>query len=326
MNRNIVLIIVLLIAGAVTYYAWKTKKDPINSPGRTESNFKIEDVSIIHRIVITNKEGIRSELKRTGDHWLVNGIHRARQSNIDHLLRGIKNQHLEHIPTKAATENILSSMAVNGIHVEIFDASDKKISGYYIGGVTSDERSTYFLKEGSSQPYGLEDPGFDGSLRSRYALRPTDWRDVRFWVEENDKIDTLKVHYPKQRQHSFIIYKDGREYGVVPMFATTARKENVNQQLINSYLISLSKIASETFLPDSPQKDSVVQSVPFLELQMIYPDKSSYLKFFAIDQVIKPEFSTDIPMYFIDYNGKDFMIGQYDVVKGAFRSYEYFYQ
>ena len=37
-------------------------------------------------------------------------------------------------------------MAVNGIHVEIFDQTGKELLNYYVGGVTQDERGTFFLK------------------------------------------------------------------------------------------------------------------------------------------------------------------------------------
>ena len=324
MNRNFILIIVLVLVAGIAFYIWKTKKDTSANFERSESNFQIEDVNSIDRIVITNKEGVRSDLKRQGDHWIINDAHRVRQTNIDHLLKGIQRQRLDHIPTKAASERIIATMAVNGIHVEIFDKSSNKILGYYVGGVTPDELGTFFLKEGSNQPYTLIDPGWDGSLRVRYALRPVDWRDVRFWMEENEKIDTLKVHYPKERQHSFIIYKVGNGYDVIPMFSTTTRKENPNTTRVNSYFTTLSNLACVNFLGDSHEKDSILQTVPFMEMQMIYPDKKSYMRFFSIPSR-RAEGSTAVPSYFIDYAGKDFMRAQHEVVKGALRSYEYFF-
>ena len=326
MKRNTVLIFLLVVIGGVAFYVWKTKKDPSTNMERAESNFKVEDINSIYRVLITDKQGLRSDLKRVDDHWIINDRHRVRKTNIEFLLRGIQRQHLEHIPTKAASENIIASMAVNAIHVEIFDKAGEKILGYYVGGVTPDERGTFFLKEGSSQPYSLSEPGFDGGLRARYALRPVDWRDVRFWIEDTERIDTFRVHYPKQKQHSFILYKNGNEYNLDPMFATTERKEGLNQNKVNSYLTSLNQLACETFLNDSPEKDSILQMVPFLEINMIYPSDTTYLRFFPSGQFKESQYSTDIPRYFIDYSGRDFMIGQHDVLKGAFRSYEFFFE
>ena len=325
MNRNIILIVLLVAISGIAFYTWKNKKDPSTNMERAESNFKIDDINTIERIIITNKEGSRSDLKRSGDHWIINDQHRVRQTSIDHLLKGINRQLLDHIPTKAASENILTSMAVNGIHVEIFDKAGSKLLGYYVGGVSPDERVTYFLKEGSDQPYGLIEPGFEGSLRVRYSLRPVDWRDVRFWVEDNEKIDTLKVHYPKQRHHSFVIYKDGDGYEIEPMFSTTPKKEKENEVKIKSYLTTLSKLAGENFVDPAFPKDSILQSIAFMEMDMIYADKNSYLNFYPIVATVKTEFSTDIPKYYIDYSGKDFMVGQHEVVKGTFRSYDYFF-
>lgn len=326
MNRNLILIIIFLIIAGTAFFVYKGRKDPTTNIERTESNFKIADTETIGRILITNKEGVRSDLKRLGDKWIINDQYRVRQTNIDHLLKGLKRQNLDHIPTRGASEEIMKSMAVTGIHVEIFDLGGQKMLGYYVGGVTADERGTFFLKEGSVQPYSLTDPGFDGSLRARYVLRPIDWRDVRFWIEENEKIDTLTVHYPKERQHSFVIYKSGNSYDIKPMFTTTPRKQNPNTVKIESYFTSLSKLACESFIADSPRRDSIIQSVPFLEMNMIYPDKKSYLHFFFAQNFADPKASTEIPRYFLDYSGKDFMIAQHDVIKEAFRAYEYFFE
>jgi len=326
MNRNLILLLLLVVVAASAFFIWRSRKDPSTNMERTESNFRIEDINTISRILITNREGMRSDLKRVDDHWVINDQHRVRKTNIDHLLKGINRQTMDHIPTKAATENILPSMAVNGIHVEIFDLAGNKMLGYYIGGVTQDERSTYFLKEGSNQPYGLIDPGFDGSLRVRYALRPVDWRDVRFWIEDTEQIDTLKVHYPKDRQYSFMIFKKGGGYDVKPLFTTTPLKDNVNKVKIQSYLTTLEGLACENFLADSPEKDSIVQSLPFMSMDMIYKDRRSYLRFFPVSAPAPQLATTEVPRYFLDYNGKDFMIAQHQVVKGALRSYDYFFE
>ncbi|MBK9981247.1 MAG: hypothetical protein IPP15_02280 [Saprospiraceae bacterium] len=326
MKRNIILFGALVITAILALYFYKTKKDVTTNIDRTESNFAIDDVNTIGRILITNKMGDRSDLKRVGDHWTINDAHKARQTTIDHLLKGINLQHLEHIPNKAAAENIITSMAVNGIHVEIFDLGGKELLSYYVGGVTQDERGTFFLKEGRDQPYCLIQPGFEGGLRARYALQPNDWRDVHFWMEDNDSIDTLKVNYPNQRQLSFIIYRDGNDFGVEPMFSTTPRKNGKVSNKIRSYLTSLSQLACEDFINNAGEKDSVLTMTPFLDMSIIYKDKTSSLRFFPAGPPSTSEFSPPIGRYFVDYKGHDFMIGQHEVMKGAFRSYDYFFE
>ena len=326
MKRNLILLIIALVAALVVLFVYKNKGDKSTTIDRAESNFKIEDISTIGRIILTHKDGTRSDLKRTGEHWIVNDQHRVRQTNIDHLLTGIQRQHLDHIPNRAATEHIIPTMAVSGIHVEIFDLEGKELLNYYVGGVTQDERGTFFLKEGSSQPYCLNQPGFDGGLRARYALTPVDWRDVRFWMEDTEDIDTLKVDYPKQHQYSFVAYKKGNGYAVDPMYSTTPRLEGDPTNRVRSYLTIISKLACEDYLNEAHEKDSILQMVPWMDMRMIYDDRASALKFYPVGPAGTSEFSPTVNRYFIHYEGKDFMIGQHEVLKGAFRSYSYFFE
>jgi len=313
------------VIGLVVYYVYTNKEDTSTTIDRAESNFKVENVNTIGRIILTQKDGTRSDLKRKEAYWVVNDMHRVRQSNIDHLLRGIQNQHLDHIPNKAATENILPSMAVTGVHVEIFDLDGKELLNYYVGGVTQDERGTYFLKEGSAQPYCLNVPGFEGGLRARYVLRPVDWRDVRFWMEDIEQLDTLKVHYPKKQQHSFVLSRKGADFEIQPLFTTTPRREGQPANKIKSYLTLLSQLACEDYINDAIEKDSILRMVPFMEMSMISKGRSSSLSFYPAGPIEVSEFSPPVSRYFVNYEERDFMIGQHEVMKGAFRSYEYFY-
>jgi hypothetical protein len=125
-------------------------------------------------------------------------------------------------------------------------------------------------------------PGFEGSLRPRYALQPMDWRDVRFWMEDNDKIDSIIVDYPLQHQHAFIAYKKGLGYDVVPLYKTTPIQQGQNTNLVKSYMISLSKLACEDYVNTIPEKDSVLELQPFMDMRIVYPDKHSRLRFYPV--------------------------------------------
>lgn len=325
MKRNLILTLVVLLLGTGAYFAYKNKPDSSTNIDRAESNFKIDDPNTIGRIILTHKDGTRSDLKRVDDHWTINDNYKARQSSIDFLLTGIQLQSLDHIPNAATTKNILPFMISSGIHVEIFDHQGKSLLDYYVGGVTADESATYFLKEGSDQPYALVQPGFDGTLRVRYAIKPIDWRDVRFWTEDNDRIDTLIVDYPRQHQHAFKIYKKGMGYAVDPLYRTTPILKKENETLVRSYFTSLSQLACEDYLIDAPERDSILQLEPFVHMQIVYPDKRTNLRFYPVGAPVRSEFSPPFNRYFIDYEGRDFMLAQYNVIKGAFRSYDYFF-
>ncbi len=325
MKRLLILTgVVIILAGAI-YVLQKNKKNPDANFNRAESNFRIENPLTIGRIILTNKNGSRSDLKRVDDHWTINDVYKARQSSVDILLTGLQRQNLDHIPNRAANDDILRTMATSGIHVEIFDLAGKALLSFYVGGVTQDEYGTFFLKEGSSQPYCLNLPGFEGSLRPRYALQPLDWRDVRFWMEDNDKIDSITVNYPQQHQHAFKLYKKGIGYAVDPLYSTTPLQKGQVTNIVKSYLTNLSALACEDYMNDMPKKDSILQQEPFMEMKIVYPDRTSRLRFYPVGTPSDSPYSPPYSHFYIDYAGRDFMIAQYEVIKGAFRSYDYFY-
>ena len=325
MKRIWILLCVVAFLLVGVFFLLKNKKDPNASGTRAESNFKIENTMSIGRILLTQKNGSRADLKRVDDHWTINDTHKARQSTVDFLLKGIATQHLDHIPGKSANENIFTTMAVSGIHVDIYDLKGNSLLSYTVGGVTQDEYVTYFLKDGSKQPYALMQPGFDGNLRQRYSIPAADWRDVRFWMEDNEKIDSIIVDYPQQRQHAFKLYKKGVGYEVDPLYNTTPIQKGNPSNIAKSYLVTLSGLACEDFLTDLAVRDSILQTEPFMDMKITYPDKTSRIRFYPVGAPSRSPFSAPVNRFYIDYENRDFMIGQYEVIKGAFRSYDYFF-
>jgi hypothetical protein len=325
MRRNIILTIALLVLAGVVYYMFKTGAGDGSTKIRAESNFKIEDIESIGRIVLTQPDGVTCDLTRGKDHWMVNGTHKVRQTSIDFLLKGLELQHLDHIPGPEASQTIMSSIDNIGIRVEVFGRNAQLLLDFRVGAVTNDERGTYFVKAGSSQPYCLTQPGFEGGLRARYALTPLDWRDVRFWMEDLEKADSIIVDYPNQKQYAFMVVAKGAKYEVTPVYNTTPLRKGDVQARVRSYFTSLTQLACEDYVNEAHEKDSILRMTPFMEMKIIYPESSSRLRFYPIGQLAVSEFSPVANRYFIDYQNRDFMVGQYNVIKGAFRSYQYFY-
>jgi hypothetical protein len=133
------------------------------------------------------------------------------------------------------------------------------------------------------------------------------------------------VDYPQQRQHAFVITKKTGGYAVSPLYKTTPVLQGSNTQLVLSYFTSLNELACEDYLIDAPERDSILRLQPFLEMRMIYKDKNAKLRFYPVGKPTSSPYSDPFNRYFIDYAGRDFMIGQYNVIKGAFRSYDYFF-
>lgn len=202
MKRNLILLLLLLSLGALAYFF--IPRDEVKSTlSKNDRDFRVEDVSQIGSIRIETRRREDLLLRKSGEDWLINNGHVASPNAMGRLLEVIKDMRLQYIPHNNALKNIQNEMELIGLHVKIFDVDGNKMKDYWVGGGTADERGTYVQMEGSSQPYVMELPTFEGSIRQRFVPTVEQWRDRRFLNEDLSKISSIQVEYPKSQSNSF---------------------------------------------------------------------------------------------------------------------------
>ncbi|HHH49712.1 MAG TPA: DUF4340 domain-containing protein, partial [Saprospiraceae bacterium] len=201
MNKtSLLLILFLLLSGTTAYFYWGYNSQ---SSLQKDSDFSIKDSDRIHRIFMADRTGKRVDLVREGDHWVYNKKYKARQNAVDNILETLRRVEVLYPPSKALEKNMITDLAVNGIHLQAFDQIGKIIKDFYIGGVTSDESGTYMMMADSERPYVTHMNGFEGGLRVRFLLKERDLRDRTVFAEKKENIESISIEYPKQRNLSF---------------------------------------------------------------------------------------------------------------------------
>jgi hypothetical protein len=338
MNRTVLLLIVFLIlAGATAIFMMggDDKKAGSSTLGE-DRNFAVpaED---IQKIFIADREGSRTTLVRQGDGWIYNGKYPAKPNAVENVLDAITRVRVRYKPADAAVDNMIRSLATEGIKVEIYGKGDELLKAYYVGGAPPDERGTYMILEGAEQPYVAEIPSWEGNLRFRFSITGKHWRDETIFDYDVEDIESVSVEYPKQRNKSFVLESKGADFSIKPFYEITpVIEKELNQGLAESFLIGFDNFMAEGFENDNPGRDSISDLIPFtkitvtpksgtpktLSLFPIYPQKS------GIDKETGEEMYENIQVerYFADCSNGDFFLVQNRTTKRFLWAYDSFFE
>lgn len=321
-RTTLFIILFLLLGGATTWYL--LSKPPRNtSQLGADRRFKIENTDEIYKIFIADRRGTRTTLERKAGFWLYNGKYKVRPTAIESLLDAMRRIEMKYQPPKAAVQNMIKSLAVDGIKVEIYNKNNTSLKSYYIGGATSDERGTYIILNGAEQPYVAYLPGWEGNLRFRYNLKGDDWRDKTVFSENPQIIQSVCVEYPKNKNKSFKLEKQGNTYKVLPFYEITPI---INRPLkkgsVEQYLEGFRSLGAEAFENENPKRDSIQQLLPFGIITV--KNQSGETKSVRLFPIFSN--SDRVERYFAAVSTDDFMLVQQLVFGKVMWGYDFFFE
>src|SRR5687768_14525379 len=141
MKKNILYLVVLVVVAAASFFILRQQKEEAKI--QPEQDFGVQDVATIERIVIKDKEST-ADLRREGDHWMINNKFKAMQPKVDVLLETINRLRVSYPVGKAAIANVQKELAAKKIKVELYHkGEDKPFKEYLIGGTTQDSEGTF---------------------------------------------------------------------------------------------------------------------------------------------------------------------------------------
>lgn len=270
MKRTLVYLGIFLILGGLVYYFSAQTGSSRSTIDTSDRRFAVEDTDRIGKIFIATRTEDPVLLSRKGNDWYVNEKYLASSTSVEELLRLIRDVQLKFVPPRAAYQNAIQTISSLGIKVEIYDRSENLMRSYYIGGVTSDEKGTYFLMEGANQPYVMHIPYWQGSLRTRFSLREHQWRDRAMFAERLRDIKSVKVNYPNQRDESFAVERVSEtEFSIRPLDENMPKiTRTMHPGMIESYLRNFQRIGVEAFENNFPARDSILTTTPFSTIEL----------------------------------------------------------
>jgi hypothetical protein len=335
MKKTGLLLLLLIGLSLLAVLVLRNKMSDQNALDVSDRAFKIEDTEDIAKVFIAQKNMQPITLTKEDNAWIVEGKYKANEYAVSDMLGFFKNARIKYIPPKAATKNIITELGKIGTKVEVYDSGDELIRTFYIGGNTANGRASYFLMAGADQPYVLEYPGQDILLREKFLRRPMEWRSKVVFDEKPEDIVYAAIEYPKQKNLSFKIEKEGGKFSVSPFYEGVPKfSTELNQNLAETYIQNFKSLGAEYLENENPRKDSINQLVPFANLSFEYKNggKKS-LKLYPVLQVRNPNLTAieleslkKVQRFYAQSSWGDFYLLQQRLMLKYLRTYDYFYQ
>ncbi|MBX2876395.1 MAG: DUF4340 domain-containing protein [Saprospiraceae bacterium] len=331
-KRSLILLGLLVVLGGFTLYYLTQDSSRGTTLSLEERNFAVEDTAAVYKIFMADRFNHQTTLERKGKGWIYDGKHPVNPNVMDNLMDAVKRVQMQFKPPNASIKNLIKSLATEGIKVEIYDRQDQLLKAYYVGGSTPDERGTYMMIEGAEQPYVTSIPGFTGNIRFRYNLLGDDWRDKAVFNVPADQIQSISINYPLQRSESFTVSREGEGYQVKPFYALSKPINAApNPGKIQTFFYHFERILAESFINEHPKKDSILQQIPFCEIQLITTRGDStavalHPRYFQTAPSGPEASQRIVERYYANVNQEDFMLVQNEVFKKIFWGYAFFFE
>lgn len=338
MRRTLLLLALFLLLGAGVFWYLNNGDDEKTTLAGADRDFAVEDIGQVYKIFIADREGGRTTLERKDGYWLYNGDYKARSTVMEPLLQAIQNMRIKYKPPQASVKNMVEALATQGLKVELYGKNGQKLKSYYLGGATADERGAFAIIDGAEQPYVVELPAWEGNVTVRFAHKGDEWRDKRIFSEEPENIQSVSIEYPRQRDLSFRLEATADGYEAKPFFETTPLiSRPYREGSVETFLAKFESLSAEEFINNHPDRDSILQLVPFSIITLVNKQgDTTQARFYPIipekyiSQDIKTggiiEVSSDIERYYVSLDDRDLLLAQHLVLREAFWSYGSFFQ
>ncbi len=336
MNRNtLVLFLLLLLSGGLVWWLSSDGESTSRDWGpKSNLDFAVDNIEDVRKVYIIDRSGnapIALE-KEEGGEWVLNGSYMPRRSAVDLIMDMVANIQVRNRPTDESMPHIIESLSTDGITIEIYGDQDRLLRKYVVGGVTKDNDANFVIMDGSNEPFVCNLRHFVGNIRGRLE-KPSfeDWRDLAVFDYEPDRIAEVSIEYPKQRDKSFVLRREGKaSFTVAPYYDLTFQPEvsATNQSLAEAWLEYFDRIPGEAFLNDFVHRERIQSMVPFAVVTVVTRDGDTRearfyptMEYDPVEDQFYHHQTEAFYRYWVSLDSGDFMLVQMPQVKEIFRGY-----
>jgi hypothetical protein len=265
MNRNRIYIIVFIALACIAAWFYINNSTSTIKPELRE--FAVKDTASIDKIFMADRKGKTALLKRQSPGtWTINDHFEARQDAINTLLYTIANIEVRSPVGKNLYNNTMKLLSANSVKVELY-SKDQILKTIYVGHATMDNLGTFMYLEGSSVPFIMHIPGFNGYLTPRFFTSEADWRKKSVFAYAPAEIKSVEMKYETVRDSSFQIVRQNDSTFVLKV--NGVERPAIRSKLM-TYILHFKNISYEKVEDaiSSSLKDSLLFFGPFASVKV----------------------------------------------------------
>ena len=244
-SRNTLLLLVLLVLIGAAIFYFSRKGDEMSTLNAKETAFAVADTASIDKIFVAYKNGQSHTLERKANNtWMLDKKFEAQKSMVNMLLETLKRIEVKRPADKASRNGVIRDFATMGRKVEIYQ-NGQLSKTFYVGLTTDNDLGTYFIMEGSEEPYVIHIPGFSGFLNTRFDISELYWRSVPVFRSTAQTLEELKIEYVGHPEENLLITNDKGYVTVNGKALNDQENENVK-----AYLDNYKFVNGEYYIPN----------------------------------------------------------------------------
>lgn len=271
-QKNYIIIGVIVFLCIITVIVISTRKN-----STLKQNFHIEDTRTITRLVLEDRDGNKSDLKKSNDSvWMVNNDFQAAPMMINTLLETLRDMRVREPVAKAAHVNIIKQLSARNVRIDIYTKGyyihlgfiklfprEKLEKSIYVGNQTMDNMGTYMLIKGTKNPCVIHIPNFRGYLSSRFTADADDWKTHNIFKYNPNNISSIKVEIPGLPEESFEVYSKGNTFNF-RLLSNNQDLSSFDTIKVTALISSFTDLNFENIAKNIPQvqKDTIFSKAP----------------------------------------------------------------
>lgn len=334
MKKNLPLILVVILLIAVLAYL-KVKQ---NSSSFSNSEFRIENISDIGSIEISDKNGQKTYLKREKSEWTVNDSLMADHTKMVLLLETLNKIQVE-VPVGDSMRALaIKDLRMFGTKIQINDHDGDEIKTIYIGNSAQGGNYMILSEDGQvgDQPFIVKIPGLQKiDLKHRFTARADMWFSSEVFAVAVDKLKEVKIDFTEFPQYSFTLTKDEELIQINPRKDSLKIDKPLNREHVLQFLLEFESKNFEGRL----NNDSIVKIIKTLkphstiEVTDVLDVKRSIILYRIPAEYApsgKDAQGKDLPFSIEKYwayipHTKEYVIAQHYVFGPVLQPYDYFF-
>ncbi|MDZ4758800.1 MAG: DUF4340 domain-containing protein [Bacteroidota bacterium] len=216
MNKTIIILLVFIALLCVAF--WGNKQGWFFG-NKALKDFAIKDTSGINKIYLVEKNGKDILLENINGIWMVNKTYEANSAYLDQMFETLQKLQVKTPIPQSQMESVIKLISVSHTKVEVYK-SNQIFKTYFISQGNSQGNGTYMLLAGSSEPFVVEVPGFEGILNPQFHTDLKRWRNRMVFRIKPDNIQSVKLEFPDNMAESYEVDYHNSTYTISPTITT----------------------------------------------------------------------------------------------------------